>query len=177
MPAIDAQALLSCPTASIHTEKPAKDILQVQNMFPLPIDTHLLPVWLALLIPDFTQFISIKLILSCYICHPSCTAQIFPGCLSLWLSFWRLVWSNFLSYNPSRWKHTSRQVDSNALTKLFISLVPILPWPDKQLIKFQSDTLIVFLLTSIQFHKLVAFFTNWRSSLASLLVQLTCGYQ
>jgi hypothetical protein len=43
MPAIDAQALLSCPTASIHTEKPAKDILQVQNMFPLPIDTHLLP--------------------------------------------------------------------------------------------------------------------------------------
>uniref|UniRef100_A0A0E0K798 Metallo-beta-lactamase domain-containing protein n=1 Tax=Oryza punctata TaxID=4537 RepID=A0A0E0K798_ORYPU len=38
-----APALLSCPTASIHTEKPAKDIFQVQNMFPLPIDTHLLP--------------------------------------------------------------------------------------------------------------------------------------
>uniref|UniRef100_A0A0E0GFA4 Metallo-beta-lactamase domain-containing protein n=1 Tax=Oryza nivara TaxID=4536 RepID=A0A0E0GFA4_ORYNI len=37
------QALLSCPTSSIHTEKPAKDILQVQNMFPLPIDNHLLP--------------------------------------------------------------------------------------------------------------------------------------
>uniref|UniRef100_A0A0E0K797 Metallo-beta-lactamase domain-containing protein n=1 Tax=Oryza punctata TaxID=4537 RepID=A0A0E0K797_ORYPU len=74
------QALLSCPTASIHTDKPAKDILQVQNMFPLPIDTHLLPVLsLALLIQDFTQFIFIKLILSCYICHPCCTAQNFQG--------------------------------------------------------------------------------------------------
>lgn len=38
------QALLSCPTSSIHTEKPPKDILQVQNMFPLPIDDKLLPV-------------------------------------------------------------------------------------------------------------------------------------
>uniref|UniRef100_A0A0D9VN02 Metallo-beta-lactamase domain-containing protein n=1 Tax=Leersia perrieri TaxID=77586 RepID=A0A0D9VN02_9ORYZ len=37
------QALLSCPTSSIHTEKPAKDILQVQDMFPIPIDTDLLP--------------------------------------------------------------------------------------------------------------------------------------
>ncbi|XP_066333019.1 uncharacterized protein [Miscanthus floridulus] len=37
------QALLSCPTSSIHTEKPPKDILQVQNMFPLPIDDKLLP--------------------------------------------------------------------------------------------------------------------------------------
>jgi len=40
----DFQALLSCPTSSIHTEKPPKDILQVQNMFPLPIDDKLLPV-------------------------------------------------------------------------------------------------------------------------------------
>jgi hypothetical protein len=38
------QALLSCPTSSIHTEEPPKDILQVQNMFPLPIDDKLLPV-------------------------------------------------------------------------------------------------------------------------------------
>ncbi|KAL5669159.1 hypothetical protein ACJX0J_021380, partial [Zea mays] len=37
------QALLSCPTSSIHTEKPPKDILKVQNMFPLPIDDKLLP--------------------------------------------------------------------------------------------------------------------------------------
>ena len=35
------QALLSCPTASIHTDKPAKDILQVQNTFPLAIDDDL----------------------------------------------------------------------------------------------------------------------------------------
>jgi len=32
----DFQALLSCPTSSIHTEKPPKDMLKVQNMFPLP---------------------------------------------------------------------------------------------------------------------------------------------
>ncbi|CAD6248799.1 unnamed protein product [Miscanthus lutarioriparius] len=37
------QALLSCPTSSIHTEKPPKDMLKVQNMFPLPIDDNLLP--------------------------------------------------------------------------------------------------------------------------------------
>ncbi|GJM87513.1 hypothetical protein PR202_ga03475 [Eleusine coracana subsp. coracana] len=37
------QALLSCPTASIHTDKPPEDILQVQNMFPLPIDLNQLP--------------------------------------------------------------------------------------------------------------------------------------
>ncbi|TVU27598.1 hypothetical protein EJB05_19091 [Eragrostis curvula] len=37
------QALLSCPTASIHTDKPTKDILQVHNMFPLPIDQNQLP--------------------------------------------------------------------------------------------------------------------------------------
>ncbi|CAN6238950.1 unnamed protein product [Urochloa humidicola] len=37
------QALLSCPTSSIHTEKSPKDILQVQNMFPLPLDENLLP--------------------------------------------------------------------------------------------------------------------------------------
>jgi hypothetical protein len=35
------QALLSCPTASIHTEKPTKDILQVHNTFPLAIDDDL----------------------------------------------------------------------------------------------------------------------------------------
>lgn len=44
------QSLLSCPTASIHTEKPAKDILQVQNMFPLPIDDSL-PVCDAIALP------------------------------------------------------------------------------------------------------------------------------
>lgn len=37
------QALLSCPTSSIHTEKPAPDILQVQKTFPLPIDEQRLP--------------------------------------------------------------------------------------------------------------------------------------
>jgi len=37
------QALLSCPTSSIHTDKPPKDILQVHNMFPLPVDQNLLP--------------------------------------------------------------------------------------------------------------------------------------
>ncbi|XP_020157827.1 uncharacterized protein [Aegilops tauschii subsp. strangulata] len=41
------QALLSCPTASIHTDKPAKDILQVQNTFPLPIDDDLPGVYLC----------------------------------------------------------------------------------------------------------------------------------
>uniref|UniRef100_A0ACD5ZM04 Uncharacterized protein n=1 Tax=Avena sativa TaxID=4498 RepID=A0ACD5ZM04_AVESA len=41
------QALHSCPTASIHTGKPAKDILQVQNTFPLAIYDDLLGVYLC----------------------------------------------------------------------------------------------------------------------------------
>ncbi|XP_072994071.1 uncharacterized protein [Typha latifolia] len=36
------QALLSCPTSSIHTEKPTKEILEIQKMFPLPIDEKIL---------------------------------------------------------------------------------------------------------------------------------------
>ncbi|KAF3641983.1 CASP-like protein, putative isoform 1 [Capsicum annuum] len=36
------QALLSCPTRSIHTEKPPHDILEVQKTFPIPIDEHTL---------------------------------------------------------------------------------------------------------------------------------------
>ncbi|XP_068646605.1 uncharacterized protein [Aristolochia californica] len=37
------QALLSCPTASIRTEKPPRDILEVQKSFPLPIDEQRIP--------------------------------------------------------------------------------------------------------------------------------------
>ncbi|XP_059279536.1 uncharacterized protein LOC132033548 isoform X1 [Lycium ferocissimum] len=37
------QALISCPTSSIHTEKPPHDILEVQKTFPIPIDEHTLP--------------------------------------------------------------------------------------------------------------------------------------
>ncbi|KAJ0966827.1 hypothetical protein J5N97_023744 [Dioscorea zingiberensis] len=37
------QALLSCPTSSIHTEKPVKEIAEVQKMFPLPLDEQRLP--------------------------------------------------------------------------------------------------------------------------------------
>jgi glyoxylase-like metal-dependent hydrolase (beta-lactamase superfamily II)/ferredoxin len=37
------QALLACPTSSIRTEKPPKDIKDVQGMFPLPIDSETLP--------------------------------------------------------------------------------------------------------------------------------------
>ncbi|KAI7738480.1 hypothetical protein M8C21_030394 [Ambrosia artemisiifolia] len=37
------QALLSCPTSSIVTEKPARDILEVQKTFPIPIDTDRIP--------------------------------------------------------------------------------------------------------------------------------------
>ncbi|KAI3918722.1 hypothetical protein MKX01_042042 [Papaver californicum] len=37
------QALLSCPTSSIHTEKPAHDILEVQKTFPIPIDERRIP--------------------------------------------------------------------------------------------------------------------------------------
>lgn len=37
------QALISCPTSSIHTEKPPKEILQVHETFPLPIEENLLP--------------------------------------------------------------------------------------------------------------------------------------
>nr|XP_009802380.1 PREDICTED: uncharacterized protein LOC104247913 isoform X3 [Nicotiana sylvestris] len=37
------QALISCPTNSIHTEKPAHDILEVQKTFPIPIDEHTMP--------------------------------------------------------------------------------------------------------------------------------------
>ncbi|PKA58731.1 hypothetical protein AXF42_Ash000824 [Apostasia shenzhenica] len=38
------QALLSCPTSSIHTEKPPKEIRDVQKTFPLPIDESTLPL-------------------------------------------------------------------------------------------------------------------------------------
>lgn len=38
------QALLSCPTSSISTEKPAHDILEVQKTFPIPIDIERIPV-------------------------------------------------------------------------------------------------------------------------------------
>ncbi|OVA07640.1 Beta-lactamase-like [Macleaya cordata] len=37
------QALLACPTSSIHTEKPAPDILQVHETFPLPINEKRIP--------------------------------------------------------------------------------------------------------------------------------------
>ncbi|CAL9151702.1 unnamed protein product [Musa hybrid cultivar] len=37
------QALLSCPTSSIHTERPTNKILEVQKMFPLPIDEQNIP--------------------------------------------------------------------------------------------------------------------------------------
>ncbi|KVH87970.1 uncharacterized protein LOC112502763 [Cynara cardunculus var. scolymus] len=37
------QALLSCPTSSISTEKPAHDILEVQKTFPIPIDVERIP--------------------------------------------------------------------------------------------------------------------------------------
>lgn len=38
------QALLSCPTSSIHTEKPAHDVLEVQKTFPIPINEQRIPV-------------------------------------------------------------------------------------------------------------------------------------
>lgn len=37
------QALLSCPTSSIHTEKPTKEIIDVQKTFPLAVDDSKLP--------------------------------------------------------------------------------------------------------------------------------------
>ncbi|KAI4373163.1 hypothetical protein MLD38_011321 [Melastoma candidum] len=37
------QALLACPTSSIHTEKPPADILEAQDTFPLPIEEEKLP--------------------------------------------------------------------------------------------------------------------------------------
>lgn len=37
------QALLSCPTNSIRTEKPTRDILEVQKTFPIPIDREKIP--------------------------------------------------------------------------------------------------------------------------------------
>ncbi|KAI5083739.1 hypothetical protein GOP47_0003482 [Adiantum capillus-veneris] len=37
------QALLSCPTASIHTETPPADILQAHSTFPIPIHEDSLP--------------------------------------------------------------------------------------------------------------------------------------
>jgi hypothetical protein len=60
----DVQALLSCPTSSIHTEEPPKDILQVQNMFPLPIDDKLLPVCMFVM---FRAFISADTILKTHL--------------------------------------------------------------------------------------------------------------
>ncbi|KAI3894220.1 hypothetical protein MKX03_022645 [Papaver bracteatum] len=49
------QALLSCPTSSIHTEKPARDILEVQKTFPLRINEQRIPV------EDNTADVEIKL--------------------------------------------------------------------------------------------------------------------
>ncbi|KAK3408637.1 hypothetical protein EUGRSUZ_J00842 [Eucalyptus grandis] len=37
------QALISCPTSSIHTEKPAPDVLAAHETFPIPIDEQKLP--------------------------------------------------------------------------------------------------------------------------------------
>ncbi|CAL1414081.1 unnamed protein product [Linum trigynum] len=37
------QALLACPTSSIHTEKPTRDVLEAQKTFPLPIDDKKIP--------------------------------------------------------------------------------------------------------------------------------------
>ncbi|KAK9095471.1 hypothetical protein Scep_026940 [Stephania cephalantha] len=37
------QALLCCPTSSIHTEKPPRDILEVHKMFPRPINEQRIP--------------------------------------------------------------------------------------------------------------------------------------
>lgn len=37
------QALISCPTSSIHTEKPARDILEVGKTFPIPINERRIP--------------------------------------------------------------------------------------------------------------------------------------
>ncbi|KAL8105609.1 uncharacterized protein LOC141678410 [Apium graveolens] len=37
------QALLSCPTSSIRTEKPPADILEVQKTFPIPVDEQRIP--------------------------------------------------------------------------------------------------------------------------------------
>ncbi|CAI0628186.1 unnamed protein product [Linum tenue] len=37
------QALLACPTSSIHTEKPTRDVLEAQKTFPLPIDDNKIP--------------------------------------------------------------------------------------------------------------------------------------
>ncbi|KAG8369481.1 hypothetical protein BUALT_Bualt14G0018200 [Buddleja alternifolia] len=37
------QALLSCPTNSIHTEQPPRDILDVHKTFPCPIDEQKIP--------------------------------------------------------------------------------------------------------------------------------------
>lgn len=40
------KALLSCPASSIHTERPPRDILEVQKTFPIPINEERLPVGL-----------------------------------------------------------------------------------------------------------------------------------
>ena len=40
----DVQALLACPTASIHTREPPKDIAEAHDSFPLPVDEESLPV-------------------------------------------------------------------------------------------------------------------------------------
>lgn len=37
------QALLACPTASIHTQSPPPDILEVHDTFPIPVDERGLP--------------------------------------------------------------------------------------------------------------------------------------
>lgn len=41
------QALLACPTASIHTESPPKEMKSVHASFPQPIDPQNLEVYLT----------------------------------------------------------------------------------------------------------------------------------
>ncbi|KAI3894222.1 hypothetical protein MKX03_022647 [Papaver bracteatum] len=57
------QALLSCPMGSIHTEKPANDILEVQETFPLPIDEQRIPIKQGILLcsPRYTEKLARKI--------------------------------------------------------------------------------------------------------------------
>lgn len=76
------QALLSCPTSSITTEKPAHDILEVQKTFPIPVDKDRIPV-IHLFCHTIHQYTSVVFVVSVL----TLNRWLCIGSVSLWLSF------------------------------------------------------------------------------------------
>ena len=76
------QALLACPTASIHTERPPKDIKDAHNSFPIAVDAEELPVQIdAFVATDFAA--GICCVQSEFLLNPNLTLRASDRSLSL----------------------------------------------------------------------------------------------